>query len=195
MSVPLLSFDALQRIVDPSPGRENERTGADTATRLSLFTVDIPTARPVAQSVEQPAGPPQTRFEAEQFAFLDKPEREVRHVVSRAPEGRFLVLQKWEGIVEEVSDDEFTAVLRDVTDPSREDERSTMLVEDVPFSDRHLLVPGAVFYWSIGYDDSSDGQRRRVSVIRLRRLPAWKPHEVAASVARARQLRDELGWK
>lgn len=89
------------------------------------------------------------------------------------PRERFIVLQQWEGTVLSTSDEEFTAVMRDLTNPSRPDEEMTLPIDEVPESDRRLLVSGAVFYWSLGYKETLSGQRERVAALRFRRLPVW----------------------
>lgn len=97
---------------------------------------------------------------------------------------RFKLLQKWEGTVSRCTETEFTAVLREKGEP---DQEATFDVEEVPEGDRGLIVPGAIFHWSIGYRDRR-GQRTRESVIRFRRLPAWNKREIE----RARQEADEI---
>jgi hypothetical protein len=86
----------------------------------------------------------------------------------------FVLLQQWEGVVSsEASNDEFNVVLRDLTHPARPEEQATFSIEQVPVPDRRLVLPGAVFYWSIGYEDLPTGTRRTVSTLRFRRLPVW----------------------
>lgn len=98
-------------------------------------------------------------------------------VMPAAPSGNlapnFFVRQAWEGTVVEVAGDSFSAVLRDLTDPSRPDERVEMLRDDVSSSDVPLLVPGAVFYWNIGYTEGRGIPRRRTSQVTFRRLPRF----------------------
>jgi hypothetical protein len=96
----------------------------------------------------------------------------------------FRVLQKWEGRVLQVSADDFTAIVTDKTNPSNDDEEIVFDIEDVSDDDRELVAPGAVFYWSIGYDDSS-GSRRRVSQIRFRRLPGMSSREIKEAEKKA----------
>lgn len=89
----------------------------------------------------------------------------------------FMLLHKWEGRVLQVSADDFTAIVSDKTNPSNDDEEIVFDIEDVLDEDRELVAPGAVFYWSIGYDDFS-GSRRRVSQIVFRRLPGMSRREI-----------------
>jgi hypothetical protein len=91
---------------------------------------------------------------------------------SPMPQVRFQLLQQWEGTVVEVGEDTFDAVLQDLTDPTTPEESVELYLEDVDEADRALLEPGAIFYWSIGYEEGSRGLARK-SVVRFRRLPGW----------------------
>lgn len=90
----------------------------------------------------------------------------------------FRLLQQWEGVVSHVSEDSFTAVLRDLANRKSPDESASFESEQVDPPDRRLIIPGAVFYWWIGYQDSPTGTRWTVSTIRFRRLPAWTPSDM-----------------
>jgi hypothetical protein len=111
------------------------------------------------------------------------PERPAPHVIRLnrfpAPEQHFLLLQLWEGTVVQLIDNEFSAVLYDLTNPSHGDERATFSIEEVADPDRPLLAPGAIFYWSLGYEVVRSGTRKAVSEIRFRRLPAWSRRDIA----------------
>jgi hypothetical protein len=115
-------------------------------------------------------------------------------VEARAPRSWLRVLQKWEGIVDKITDDEIEATLRDLTDPEREEEVVALSIDEIPPGDRPLLLPGAVFYWVIGYRESLDGGRKRESEIRLRRLP-YTRKQLEDARHRAHTLRAQLGWK
>ena len=110
------------------------------------------------------------------------------------PQDRFVSLHKWEGIVLAVQRDSFLARLIDLTQGSPEEEGEFSL-NDVSGEDMPLLKPGAIFYWNIGYHDSRTGQRRKVSEIRFRRLPAWTAREIEAARREASRLRDVIGWE
>ena len=109
------------------------------------------------------------------------------------PQDDVVVLRQWEGRVDELTDGGFIASLseRDGRDP---DHTAEFSVEEVSPSDRVLVVPGAVFYWTIGYRDRVTGQRSRESLIRFRRLPGWTSREAAEVRARADAVARELGW-
>jgi hypothetical protein len=104
-----------------------------------------------------------------------------------------LALQKWEGTVLDRGKDSFLARL---TDRNRvgPDEEAEILLDEVSEDDLPLVTPGAVFYWSIGYYVGTNRQKRRISVIRFRRLPAWTEEELRLANQQAEHLRDLLGW-
>ena len=88
------------------------------------------------------------------------------------------VLQSWVGCVESVRPHELTATIQDETNPANPVELVQLNVEEGSASDRVLLAEGANFYWSIGYQDSPGGQRRRISTLRFARYPKVSSAEV-----------------
>lgn len=111
------------------------------------------------------------------------------------PAYRFRVLQKWEGTVTSVGDNEFVAVIRDLTDLSLPPEEATFSVEEVPEPDLSLISPGAIFYWNVGYETTLSRQRKRVSAIRFRRLPAWTRSDIEAVRRIAATLKSLFGLR
>ncbi len=109
------------------------------------------------------------------------------------PQPHFRALQKWQGIVSEVTDETFTAQLLDLFDPSNE-EVAEFELEEVSRGDLCLVRPGAVFYWSIGYLTEPSGSRSRTSVLVFRRLPAWSEKDIEQAKSRARELQNSFGW-
>lgn len=95
--------------------------------------------------------------------------REVSPVVLSA-KSRFLLHESWEGVVEEVFSTYFSAQIVSSLDSDRA-EYVEILVDEVSPADRPLLAEGSMFYWSIGYQESRDGQRTRSSILKFRRLP------------------------
>ena len=117
--------------------------------------------------------------------------------VSRNREVSFPALQEWEGHVVEVLGSKFTARLIDITSNSKLlEEEADFPVEDVSESDRDLLRPGAIFRWSIGYQRTRGGTRKRVSQVVFRRLPQWTEHELRENAAKTTilgaQIRGEM---
>ncbi|MGH7802263.1 MAG: hypothetical protein ACREOW_16835 [Thermodesulfobacteriota bacterium] len=106
----------------------------------------------------------------------------------------FISLQKWEGNVIEVMKDYFLAILVDLTEPGA-DEQAEIPLEEVSPEDLDLIVTGAIFYWNIGYEDESNGQRKRASIIRFRRLPAWSQSEIKEAERETKEIRNFLKWE
>ena len=114
--------------------------------------------------------------------------------VTDKPQHRFRVLQKFEGTVLEISEQECRALVRDLTSPGYVEE-VTFSTEEISASDRDLAVPGAIFYWNLGYDDHIEGQRYRSSAIIFRRFPAWREKDLIKAKKKAESLIECLGWK
>jgi hypothetical protein len=104
------------------------------------------------------------------------------------PKERVRVLQQWEGVVTEVTGDSFFADLQDLGDSSQPLEIVEIPIEEVSEDDRPLLVEGAIFYWSLGYETSAGGQLRRMSEIRMRRTPRWTKRAIQQVMNRAEKL-------
>lgn len=109
---------------------------------------------------------------------IDISDRIVRRPKPTTKKGRFLLMQRWEGYVLKIEEDTFISLIYDQTNSNNDPEEVELYLEDVSAADRPLLQEGAVFYWSIGYEDLSNGERRRSSIIRFRRLPAWSRKEL-----------------
>lgn len=112
------------------------------------------------------------------------------------PKHKSVVLQDWEGVVETVGDESFTARLRDLTinerDPS---EIAEFPVEDVSDDDRELLDVGAVFYVTVGRLIRSNGRQERFGRIVFRRLPGWTSSTLRRAEKRAERFSHYLGLK
>lgn len=101
--------------------------------------------------------------------------------------------QKWEGIVQEIKPKSFIAKLVDLSSNSPE-EVAEFPFEEISDDDKILLEEGAIFYWNIGYQISPSGQKRRTSLIRFRRLPAWHQKDLDRGIKKAEELYALLGW-
>ena len=111
-----------------------------------------------------------------------------------AVENSFVAEQEWEGYVTEISGEEFSAHLLDLTSDGVEEE-ATFSVDDVSNIHRSLLKEGAVFRWSIVYERSKGGTKKRVSSIVFRRLPAWSKRDIAKSLEDAEQYQQNITWE
>lgn len=113
--------------------------------------------------------------------------------LKRATYNSFRSLNKWEGIVETIHDDSFTAILRDLNNGGAL-ETVELSFEDVSEQDKPLLKPGAIFYWNIGYE-TVQGQVRKASIIRFKRLPNWNKKDWDSILDKANNLEREIEWQ
>lgn len=85
-----------------------------------------------------------------------------------------VILQDWEGYVEEIGADTFIARLLDRTKKHTVDsEVAEIPIEEVVKSDMDLLRVGAIFYFTVRRRFLSNGRQEVVSQIVFRRLPGW----------------------
>ncbi len=110
----------------------------------------------------------------------------VRH------EAKINTLQEWVGVVIKIKKDSFLARLEDMTEKGP-DEEAEFAIEELHADDKELLAEGAIFYWSIIYQDLA-GQRTRVSLIRFQRLPRWGEGEIEQAKRKAKNIKDLLDW-
>jgi hypothetical protein len=96
--------------------------------------------------------------------------------------------QYWECVVEEIGPTKFLAVLRSLKNPNDSEKEAEIPIALVEEDDRELLLPGAVFYWSLGYQTVS-GTSKRFSAIKFRRLPAWTKRDLARIESGAAKLK------
>ncbi len=111
------------------------------------------------------------------------PPRHQRRPPPGGPREHFDIKGKWHGHVVSVGDETFTAIIEDVLEQSPVEEVEIYLEEISP-DDRPLVVPGAHFYWTVGYLDGIGAPRRRTSIITMQRLPGWTEDD----------LREAQGW-
>lgn len=84
----------------------------------------------------------------------------------------FVALQEWEGHVTDIRDGDFVARLWDLTGGAeREEEEATIPFAEISEDDRAKMRLGSIFRWSIGYEHTEGGTKRRVSQIVFRDLP------------------------
>jgi hypothetical protein len=106
------------------------------------------------------------------------------------PTQRVTVLQQWEGVVTEVCTDTFFAELDDLTDTCRPVDIVELSLNEIAMEDRELVREGACFYWSIGYETSPGGTIRRISEIRMKRVPKWSRRSLEKLEREAESLFD-----
>ena len=105
---------------------------------------------------------------------------------------REVVMQEWEGQVQEVGESVFSARLVDLTRNSREEtEEADLPMDYLGEADRDLVVPGALFRWIIGYNWAS-GEKQPFTRVVIRRLPIWTEREIKSADQEAAELHDAL---
>ena len=103
---------------------------------------------------------------------------------------------EWEGYVEDIGEEEFTVRLVNInSDSSVPEEMATFKKSDISDKDRSLLVPGAIVRWSVGLEQLPDGQRRRVSLLYFRDLPAHSTRDLERARAKAKSLLNSISWE
>lgn len=117
----------------------------------------------------------------------------IQNIESTPFHNSITLLQQWECVVEWVEDEKFGAKLCDLTNPDNPTEGAVFFNEEIFREELHLICPGAVFYWNIGYEDSGRG-RKWVSIIQFRRLPAWTKKEISEIKKQAKKLGEFLGF-
>jgi len=140
-------------------------------------------AKPQESTFRSSAGEPLAR---------ERGQAVVRRPKLRSSSTRFVALQQWEGTVTAVAHDEFEASARDLTVVASPMEQFTLETSDVSPRDRRLLVPGAVFYWSIGYEHAPTGQVQIVSRLVFQRLPLWTARDIVEARNEAQVMRRSL---
>ena len=99
---------------------------------------------------------------------------------SELPIDSLQVLQEWEGYVIEIRDDEFVARLIDITAGKKyESEEAIIPMAEISEHDASHMIIGGIFRWVIGYEDSPEGRRKRVSQIAFRDMPKMTEEDFA----------------
>ena len=100
------------------------------------------------------------------------------------------LLAEWNGCVTEIDTHYFSAALKGIFGAGvrGEEEDAEIPISDVSESDRELLALGNFFRLCVFYETREDGQPRRYTQVIFRRLPAYRPHELAQAVERASEI-------
>jgi hypothetical protein len=124
---------------------------------------------------------------------IDKSDKTVRPVrknsVGITLDGdRKVLLQQWECVVLQCKKDVVCCELHDLTNESNPLEYAEVLLDEFNDYDVPLLLEGAVFYWSIGHLRRVNGQVKRFSEIRLRRMPKISKAQQNVIARKVKQL-------
>ena len=130
-----------------------------------------------------------------QLGFVAPPVPYIEPAVrSRLPRTSFRVLQAWEGVVTALGEDSFAVRLVDLVG-NMPDEEADVSFDEVSDDERELVNVGAVFLLHVGYATSEGGQRSRVAILRIRRLPVWTETELSSASKAAQQQADSIRWR
>lgn len=166
------------------------------ALDLGVLVADVPVVGVDDAGTTTAPQAPQDKVDVSAVAQIPpghKAARIVRLPRRSALPYHFEMRQQWEGVVTRVAQDEFSVVLRDLTPAKAADLEAVLPLEEVSDEDLPLLKEGAVLYWTIGYEHTLTGQRKRVSIIRLRRLPAWTRKDIGRVKEKAAELEKLFG--
>lgn len=83
-------------------------------------------------------------------------------------------LQEWEGLVQTVSSEHFTARLRDLTSPSHPEEIAEIAFDGIDPNDVDRVKVGAVFHLIVGYTRRNGSQRLETFTYFRRHLPSGR---------------------
>lgn len=115
----------------------------------------------------------------------------IRYSGGERPRVKTEILKQWIGEVVEVTSDSIWALLSDAQS-DLVSESVEIPLNEISSADHALLVPGAVFYWSIGYERTLSGTVKRVSEIRVRRSPLWSEHYLEKIKSQASKIFESL---
>lgn len=105
-----------------------------------------------------------------------------------------VLLAEWEGYVATVSEHHFTAALSGVFGQGVEGVREDAQIplSDVSRSDTELLQPGGIFRLCVFHTITPYGQPRRYTEVVFRRVPGYRPKDLAAARGRADTIHRSL---
>lgn len=144
-----------------------------------------------SQTLVNLRNPITTRFGYERAYNFDVPD--LKSIDRKTSRNFAKVIQSWLGYVVELSESTFVARLVDKMDSSTYEE-ATFSFDDISPGDTPLLVPGAVFYWSIGYA-TENGVRKKQSIIKFKRSVGLNVEEFDQIMDRATDLSDKIRWE
>ena len=104
-------------------------------------------------------------------------------------------VSEWEGFVESIDEDEFTLRLVNVRSGDvLADEEAVFPKSELSSHQRARLEIGAIVRWVVGLERLATDQRRRVSELHFRRLPAHTKRDYKRATQAAGRLIAEINW-
>ena len=170
------------------PVRTARNFGVLDRTRLSAEGLQKRINRLVHQE-ESPApkielNAPRVSPTAETFkSDADAKIAQLFNVPNQAPQLYFLStfspIKEWEGYVNKIGEHSIFADLVDISGNKRMiSDQAEIPLDELLDADRPKLQLGSIFRWSIGYQRTAGGTKRRVSNIVFRELPQWTKRDL-----------------
>lgn len=104
-------------------------------------------------------------------------------------------ISEWEGYVESIDGELFTVRLVNTrSGDTLPDEEAEFSTSELSGDQRKSLEVGAIVRWVVGLERLVTDQRRRVSELHFRRLPAHTKRDYTRAFERARSLISEIEW-
>ncbi|MCV0439292.1 MAG: hypothetical protein K5880_11710 [Hydrogenophaga sp.] len=103
----------------------------------------------------------------------------------------FIPLESWSGKIEEVDLKSRTYTATVISHDNGAQESAEFGFDEISEDDLELVEPGAMFYWSVGYQIDIYRRRSTASVIRFKRIRHWTRKELEQATANAS---DDLAW-
>jgi hypothetical protein len=105
----------------------------------------------------------------------------------------FKKTQNWIGYVEAINEQGFTAKLVDKSN-SGTYEIAQFNFDEISKSDMELISKGAIFYWSVGFENKN-GQIEKVSLIRFKRSIDFTENDIDNISDKASEYAKNLNWQ
>ena len=104
-------------------------------------------------------------------------------------------ISEWEGYVESIEENVFLVRMVNIRSKSQlpEDEATFQINELSDYQRQHLEV-GAIVRWVIGMERLPSDQRRKVSELHFRRLPAHSNREYQTALTQAKEIINAITW-
>ncbi|MBI1211870.1 MAG: hypothetical protein GC190_10440 [Alphaproteobacteria bacterium] len=107
----------------------------------------------------------------------------------------FQASNEWDGYVSAIGETTFEVELVDLRDPTGGRIKAEIPIEELDEDARKRLAIGQVLRWVVGYEITRSGQKKRASIILIRRLPRWTKNEIKSAQSEARTTAASLKWE
>jgi hypothetical protein len=108
----------------------------------------------------------------------------------------FVTEHRWQGHILKIDAETFWARVFEINNPNAVDEIEEVEfgIDEVPDLMRHLIVPGGIFNWDIGFQVEPSGQRVRQSILQFPMIPTFTENDRKHAAERAKKRFSSLGW-